>query len=478
VSLPERIGRYRIVALLGRGTRGPLYRAEDDGGHAVALKVLSATAVADADAWARFCHEAEGVMRLAHPNVASLYEVGEHEGIPFVASELLDGIDLRSALAAGVHPRAIAVIPLVLQVLAGLGHAHDRRIVHRALSPASIFLPRRKQAKILDFGLACLGEASGGARVDRRKDLLCAGLVLHELVTGHAPRDGAPELTSVPTGREWGRLRGVLRRALAPDGPSRYPDAASMAGDLAEALLDLGGPMAWTAPVDSSLFPAPQVPAISPAPPPERPKTARVAAAAEPAPVIPSEPQASPTDPLAPIADPLVEASPETTGATRRGPAAGVAVAVALAAILGVAFFAWSRLGTPRRGETVPTTTLSTVPPTLPPATPTPRPRPLAARPAPVTASVARAGELLEVRRYADAMAEARAVLRREPGNAEAQEIVEDAQGGLVVDDAIQKARAALKRGDKDAAVEALKKGLAVNDNEARLRALWRQATE
>jgi serine/threonine protein kinase len=463
VSLPERIGRYRIVGLLGRGTRGALYRAEDESlGREVALKLLSATAVADADAWARFCGEAEGIMRLAHPNVASLYAVGEHEGIPFIASELLDGIDLRSALAAGVHPRATAVIPLVLQVLAGLGYAHDRRIVHRNLTPASIFLPRRKQAKILDFGLTCLGEGPLSAKVDRRKDLFCAGLVLHELVTGHAAEGGVPELTCVPTGREWGRLRGVLRRGLAPDGASRYPDAASMAGDLAEALLDLGGPMAWTAPLDSSLFPASQVRAVPLAPRPERPQ--------EPL-VIPSQPLAESMD--AADAVPLPERRPPTGRATRRGWAA----ATILVAILGLALFTWSRVGTPRRETAVPTT-VPTAPETPPPAKSTPRPTPVAPQRAPVVGSVARAGELLEVRRYAEAIAEARAVLRREPENAEAQEIVEDAQAGLVVDDAIQKARAALKRGDKDAAREALKKGLAVNDNEARLKDLWRQAAE
>ena len=460
MSLPERIGRYRIVGFLGRGTRGALYRAEDESlGREVALKLLSATAVADADAWARFCREAEGMIRLVHPNVASLYEVGEHEGIPFVASELLDGIDLRSALAAGVHPRATAVIPLVLQVLAGLGYAHDRRIVHRNLTPASIFLPRRKQAKILDFGLTCLGEGPLSAKVDRRKDLFCAGLVLHELVTGHAAEGGVPELTCVPTGREWGRLRGVLRRALAPDGASRYPDAASMAGDLAEALLDLGGPMAWTAPLDSSLFPASQVRAVPLAPRPERPQ--------EPL-VTPSQPLAESMDAVA-----LVEPLPPTARAPRRG----WAWAATLAAILGLALFAWSRVGTPRREAAVPTT-VPTAPETPPPPKSTPRPTPVAPKRAPVVGSVARAGELLEVRRYAEAIAEARAVLRREPENAEAQEIVEDARAGLVVDDAIQKARAALKRGDKDAAREALKKGLAVNDNEARLKDLWRQVAE
>jgi serine/threonine-protein kinase len=477
VSLPERIGRYRIVGLLGRGARGALYRAEDDSlGRAVALKVLSATAVADADAWARLCHEAEGVMRLTHPNVASLYEVGEHEDIPFVASELLDGIDLRSALAARVHPRATAVIPVVLQVLAGLGHAHDRRIVHRAVSPASIFLPRHRQAKVLDFGLACLGEATGGGKVDRRRDLFCVGLVLHELVTGHAAEGGVPQLTSVPTGREWGRLRGVLRRALAPDGSARYPDAASMAGDLAEALLDLGGPMAWTTPVDSSLFPAPQVPPFSPAPQPQLAharQVAQVTETSEPAPTLALEPTAA--DAMAAIADPPVEPSPATGQVDRRRPA----VALTLAVIVGLVLLAWSHAGRSRRETAVPTTTTaSTTVPETPPATPTPRPKPVVTRPVAAAASVARAGALLEIRRYAEAIVEARAVLRREPNNAEAQEVVEDAQAGMVVDDAIQKARAALKRGDKAAAVEALKKGLAVNDNEARLKTLWRQATE
>jgi hypothetical protein len=89
-----------------------------------------------------------------------------------------------------------------------------------------------------------------------------------------------------------------------------------------------------------------------------------------------------------------------------------------------------------------------------------------------------RANDHLENGRFPQAMAEAFAVLRREPGNTEARAIVEEAQAAMVIDDAVQKARAALKRGDKAAAQEALKRGLAINDNEARLRALWREATE
>jgi hypothetical protein len=103
---------------------------------------------------------------------------------------------------------------------------------------------------------------------------------------------------------------------------------------------------------------------------------------------------------------------------------------------------------------------------------------PAAANRDPGTARVDRANDDLENRRYAQALAEARAVLQREPGNAEARTIAEEAEAGLVIEDAVVKAREALKKGNKEEALVAVKRGLAVNGNEARLMALWREATQ
>ena len=149
---PERIGRYRVAGLLGRGAMGVVYRAVDDSlDRAVAVKVMSAGAVADAEAWGRFKREARAVARLQHPNIVIIYELGEHEGLPFMALELLDGVDLQRAISAGLRPDPKVAIPVVLQVLAGLAHAHDHGIVHRDLKPSNVFLPYGRAAKLMDF---------------------------------------------------------------------------------------------------------------------------------------------------------------------------------------------------------------------------------------------------------------------------------------------------------------------------------------
>jgi hypothetical protein len=119
-----------------------------------------------------------------------------------------------------------------------------------------------------------------------------------------------------------------------------------------------------------------------------------------------------------------------------------------------------------------PTTTRPVAPLATTPTATLPR------EPQAASARVDKANDDLENRRYAQALAEARGVLKQEPGNVEARTIAEEAEAGLVIEEAVQKAREALKKGNKEAAIEALKKGLAVNGNEARLIALWREATQ
>lgn len=451
--------------ILGRGPRGTVYRAVDETvGRPVGLKVLSAAAVADTEAWARFRREAESAMRLRHPNIATLYELGEHDEIPFLAFELLEGTDLKRALASGVRPRLTAAVPVILQVLAGLDHAHEHRVLHGEMGTAHIFLPRGQQAKILGFGMARLGAPATTARTEARHDLFAVGLVLHELATGRPAAGAGADLSQAPLGREWGRLGGVLRRALAAGTRGGYPDAASMAGDLAGALVELGGSIHWTTPVDSSLFPAAQTsprPVLPLVPPPTPAPVAEDALLLD----SMSGPVDLPGDPMPRVARPSRLL---------------VAAAAALVAALAFAAVGWKGFG--GRAPAPEPRPLPTIPAAAPQSTPTPRPPRAAAKPPPAPAaaagSVARANEHLENRRYPQALAEARAVLRREPGNAEAQEISDEAQAALTIDDSLRKARAALKSGDKAAAQEALKKGLAVNENEGRLKALWRQATE
>ena len=511
---PSRIGRYRVTGELGRGAMGVVYRGVDDAlDRPVAIKVMSTGAGADEDSRARFKREAQAVARLQHPNIVTIYELGEHEGAPYMVLELLDGVDLHQAIEAGIRPDPKATLPVVLQALAGLGHAHDHGIVHRDVKPSNVFLPVGRPAKIMDFGVARLGQAmtSTGlvvgtpnymspeqvraAPLDGRSDLFSAGLILYELVTGEKAFRGdsvvslmykiaheAPDLSLIPPGSEWSRLRAILGRALARDPDERYYDADAMIADLAQALVELGGSPEWTTATGLGRRARP-----------ERTPTIALDGAV---PTL-AMPVTFGTLPSVPAPPPPPRALPSPVAPQRALAWLTGALAVAVVALLAVLFsrphppVAPSPASVvtppsegPRGAAPSPSPTGA---PTLSPVAPTPRPSaaatqaPAASTPAPrdpTTARVDKANDDLENRRYAQALAEARAVLQREPSNAEARTIAEEAEAALVVEDAVARAREALKKGNKEEALEALKRGLAVNGNEARLMALWREATQ
>jgi serine/threonine-protein kinase len=508
MAAPERIGRYRILGLVGQGAMGVVYHGRDDSlDRDVALKLLRG--VGGAEDRARFLREARAAARLQHPNIVTIYEAGEHAGMPFMAMELMQGVDLQRAIEAGLRPDPTVTLPIVLQLLAGLGHAHDNGIVHRDVKPSNLFLPRGRPAKIMDFGVARLGSgtaASGivgtpnymspeqvqGGALDGRSDLFSAGLILYELVTGEKAYQGDsivvlmykiahedPDLSLLPRGGQWERLRSVLTRALARDCEARYADARRMRDDLSLALQDLGGAADWTTASDLGIIGR------------TAPRTRVIAAPA------PEEPP------------PVAAASPPVTPPTGRGPR----LVVALAAVGGVAVLAIVALtlARPDRRTDAPVTPAAadpavapaasaragTPPPASAPAPPprasaapaspgpspsaraTPREAPSAAEetPAPAYGRVDHANDLLEKGRFAAALAEARAVLRREPGNAEAKMIAEEAEAATVIETRVRNAREALKRGDREGALAEVRAGLAVSSNDARLLALFRELT-
>ncbi len=205
----EKLGRYRILALLGAGSMGEVYRATDTRlGRDVAIKVLLSEFTADQDRLKRFEREARAASALNHPNIVSLYDIGEHEESPYLVTELLEGETLGHRLGRG----ALAVenaLQIGLQVAKGLAAAHEKGIVHRDLKPENVFLLPDGRIKILDFGLAKLMEAgtqgavtteigvvlgtvaymspeqSRGKSADHRSDLFSFGSLLYEMVTGH-----------------------------------------------------------------------------------------------------------------------------------------------------------------------------------------------------------------------------------------------------------------------------------------------------
>ncbi len=196
-------GRYRIVALLGRGGMGEVYRADDlKLGQAVALKFLPAVVEQDAARLQRFLNEVKIARQISHPNVCRVYDVGEVDGHHYLSMEYVDGEDLASLLRRiGRLPKDKA-LQISRQLCVGLAAAHEQGILHRDLKPANVMIDGRGRARITDFGLATLAgtaradevgagtplymapEQRAGKDVTARSDLYSLGLVLYELFTG------------------------------------------------------------------------------------------------------------------------------------------------------------------------------------------------------------------------------------------------------------------------------------------------------
>src|SRR5437868_9153695 len=153
-----KLGPYEILAQVGAGGMGEVYRARDTRlGRDVAIKVLPAGLSSDADRLRRFEQEARATAALNHPNILAVFDIGSSSGAPFVVSELLEGSTLRERLRTGALPVRKA-IEIAVQIAHGLAAAHEKGILHRDLKPENLFLTRDGRAKILDFGLAKLTE--------------------------------------------------------------------------------------------------------------------------------------------------------------------------------------------------------------------------------------------------------------------------------------------------------------------------------
>jgi hypothetical protein len=219
LSPGTRLGSYEIVAALGSGGMGEVYRARDVRlGRDVAVKVLASRLAGNPEAQARFEREAKAVAALSHPNIVALFDYGESDGTLFTVSELLQGETLRARLAARPLPQRKAV-EYAVQIARGLAAAHDRGIVHRDLKPENVFLTRDGHVKILDFGLVRLtgngpdiaatdsptlsrsGVVMGtvgymspeqvrGHPADERSDLFAFGAILYEMLAGHRAFQG------------------------------------------------------------------------------------------------------------------------------------------------------------------------------------------------------------------------------------------------------------------------------------------------
>jgi len=150
----DRLGPYHIVAAIGAGGMGEVYRARDERlGREVALKVLPPAFQADADRLRRFTDEAKAAGALSHPGILAVHDIGSEGGAPYIVTELLEGQTLRERMLAGRLPPRKA-IDIAIHVAQALAAAHEKNIVHRDLKPENLFICDDGQVKILDFGLA------------------------------------------------------------------------------------------------------------------------------------------------------------------------------------------------------------------------------------------------------------------------------------------------------------------------------------
>src|SRR5215813_12368663 len=156
-----RLGRYEIRSAIGAGGMGEVYSARDAQlGRDVAVKVLPSSFSVDADRLHRFEQEACAAGALNHPNILSIFDVGKHDGSPYVVSELLEGETLRKRIA-GMPINQRRAVDYALQIANGLAAAHEKGIVHRDLKPDNVFITNDSRVKILDFGLAKLTQMDG-----------------------------------------------------------------------------------------------------------------------------------------------------------------------------------------------------------------------------------------------------------------------------------------------------------------------------
>jgi serine/threonine protein kinase len=265
----EQIGKYKILEKIGQGAMGEVHKAHDPIlNRFVAVKTISSDLSGDDTLRRRFEREAQSAARLNHPNIITVYDYGEEHGKIYMAMELLEGSDLKQAIARRAPLSLDEKLSIVDQIAEGLAFAHSHEIVHRDLKPANVHLLASGQVKIMDFGLARLGgsemtragmvmgtphymspEQVRGERADARSDVFAVGCVFYELLTYRKPFDAdsmhsilfkvmqeePPSVHDLTPGIP-AVLAQVVERAMAKDAAQRFQNAGEFRSALHRAM--------------------------------------------------------------------------------------------------------------------------------------------------------------------------------------------------------------------------------------------------
>ena len=265
MTIPERIGKYTISEVLGRGSMGTVYKGFDPHIHRpVAIKTIHRELLGDSSATdsmaARFRNEAKAVGRIAHPGVVAIYDFGEDGDVTFIAMEFVDGRTLDDILAVPQMLSETNVLAVMDQLLEALAVAHSQGVWHRDIKPANLIVTKTGQVKLTDFGIARLEDANltqvasmigtpaymapeqfTGVGIDHRVDLFACGVLLYRMLTGRRAFTGAteqvmykilhdepPAPSVVTNGVRPVGFDAIVARAMAKNPADRYPDAQAM----------------------------------------------------------------------------------------------------------------------------------------------------------------------------------------------------------------------------------------------------------
>ena len=264
---PAKIGKYDVVDVIGRGGMGVVYEATDPFlNRRVAIKMMTVGFANKPDLLKRFFREAQSTGSLQHPNIVTVFELGDHAGNPYLVMEFLEGESLDAIISSRRQLSILEKIQAIIGVCHGLSHAHHRGIVHRDIKPANIMVTKDGTVKIVDFGIAHIGAAKetrtgqimgsvsymapeqvNGSPVDARTDIFSTGVVLYELFTYNHPFDGenmaatlmkiihaSPPPLSNSVSDLPPELEAIIFKALAKNREERYHSADDLAIDLSQ----------------------------------------------------------------------------------------------------------------------------------------------------------------------------------------------------------------------------------------------------